>query len=722
MKKYFLLCTIILFSPIVSLLAQNEPDFAWAKRIGDNSASNSQIFSPVVAVDAQGNSYLAGGFFGQSFMLDGITLTSPIPLSGSNRPCNYIAKYDPSGQIIWAKSMTNIIVTLGPQNGHGLNRNKIIVDQQGNIYFCALGAVNGHCIINGHYLTDPNATFTQIPNQYKMFLAKLNSDGNVLWTKNIHHTLWYGSPFYNSTNEIHFDLDGNINMTAGGYHNAITDSDDTLSINTSEAFMFLTKYSPAGEVLTHKKLIGTYPKGQFGTEHIRADASGNLYRWSNRNANNPKRLYRYDAAGELSDSVDLNINISVVTGYYGSRSNLNAFAVNSTGDIFIGGAYVGNITIDGSVYTGSGNNNSDAVLFKLAAPGYGVDWVKTYQTTNHDAFNQLLTDGLGNSYALGINTSGAYRMMLQKYTGDGTLLWDLPLGTGSNVQPTSLCLSQNGGNIWVGGLFSEAANFASGYQWTTPANNHYNGFLAQYGICNTSDPAIHTPITTKLCGQENITLSAHLNDPGLTYFWSTPNGTVSIGSSETTTELTVTQPGKYYLVAQEDTECYGKSQEIWITQGLLPDNGITENNNTLTATETTQGTTWQWLDCNNNHAPIAGADQVSFTPAQNGSYAVILTSQEGCADTSVCYVISTVGLKEELTKQEIMIYPNPANQEITIQGDIDIQSVCILDVQGKQVLTATSSTIDISSLVPGVYLVEIVLTNNSSQKRKIIKE
>lgn len=75
------------------------------------------------------------------------------------------------------------------------------------------------CIINGHYLTDPNGTFQQFPNKYKMFLAKLNSNGNVLWTKNTHQTLHYGSGFYNATNsgtnEIHFDLNGNINMSAG---------------------------------------------------------------------------------------------------------------------------------------------------------------------------------------------------------------------------------------------------------------------------------------------------------------------------------------------------------------------------------------------------------------------------------------------------------------------------------------------------------------------------
>jgi hypothetical protein len=658
-----------------ALYAQNEPDFAWAKRIGDNSSPG--VLDPITVIDGQGNSYLAGVFTGQTFTIDGLTISS-VYNNGFSNNYGYLAKYNPNGQIIWAKSMLGISVTLYSKD---VNNNKILVDEQGNIYLCGLYSFNTYrfSVLNDYYMTD---TTTQSPlsgSQYNMFLAKLDPDGNVLWVKKTVHPSDYSEDLSHS-NEIHFDLEGNINMTGGFRDSILFAPGSTLTANTGKVAVFLTKYSPAGDVLQTKKLAGeTYPQNQFGTEQVKVDASGHLYRWSNRNANNPKRLYRFDAAGEFLDSLDLNINISVVTGYYGTRSNLNAFAISPVGDAFIGGAYVGNITIGSTTYNGSGSNNSDAVAFKLTAPNYEMDWIKTYQTTNHDAFNKLLTDGVGNVYALGANAStGASRMLLQKYTDDGTLLWDLPLGTGSDVTPASLCQSQNGGNIWVGGMFRNAANFAPGYEWTTPSNTHFNGFLVQYGLCNTANPIINAPVTTILCGQESITLSANLSTSGLTHFWNTPTGTVAIGNSATTAELTVTQPGKYYLVAQENEECYGKSQEIWVTQASLPDVSVTQQEETLTAMA---GNTYQWLDCENGSAAINGANSVSFTPVQNGIYAVQVTSPAGCMDTSACFTIDNLSIHDIAQNQLFSIYPNPAKDEINIEGATDLQAVRVLDLQ-----------------------------------------
>lgn len=706
---------VILFAHILPTFAQNEPDFAWAKRIGNNTSPG--VLDPVTAIDGQGNSYLAGGFTGQTFTIDGLSISSKYN-NGFTNNHGYMAKYNPNGQIIWAKSMLNISLSFYSKN---VNNNKLLVDGQGNIYLCGLYSFNTYrfSVLNDYYMTD---TTTQSPisgTQYNMFLAKLDADGNVLWVRKTSHPDDYPEDLSHS-NEIHFDLDGNINMTGGFLNSILFAPGSTLTNNTGEIGVFLTKYSPEGDVLQSKKLVGAaYPKNLFGTEQVKTDASGNLYRWSNRNANNPKRLYRYDAAGEFLDSLDVSINITVTTGLHGIKSNLNAFTVSPVGDVIIGGAYVGNITIGASSYNGSGNNNSDAVAFKLATPNYGIDWVKTYQTTNNDAFKQLLTDGVGNIYALGANAStGASRMLLQKYTGDGTLLWDLPLGTGSDVTPTSLCQSQKGGNIWVGGMFRNAANFGSGYQWTTPSNTHFNGFLVQYGLCNTANPVVITPATTILCGEEDITLSANLNDPSLTYLWNTPTGTVAIGSSATTAELTVTQPGKYYLVAQENAECYGNSQEIWVTKYPLPDVSVIQQAGTLVAAA---GYTYQWLDCNNNHTPIGGANAVSFTPVQNGTYAVKVTSPEGCIDTSACFTINILSVNKININQFISIYPNPAKDEITIQSAVDIQSVRILDLQGKELLRENTDKVSISALPTGMYLIEITTPKGGGNK-KFIKE
>lgn len=687
-----------------------EPDFAWVKRIGDNSAATGNMHGPVVTVDGAGNSYIAGVWLGQSYILDGITLTPPIPTT--NTPNGYIAKYDPNGQIVWAKSMTNVMAISGLQGGH--YPNKMIVDAQGNIYFSALGATDGHCLINGRYLTDSTATYVSLPNRYAMFLTKLDADGNVRWIKKTSHPQYFLTENIGKlTNEIFFDAEGDINMT-GAFHSYVSfNPGDTLKTATDQVSVFLTRYTPTGDILLSKKLDGTtYPKAQFGTEQVRTDASGNLYRWSSRFLNNPKRLYRYSPEGMLSDSLTLNVSVT------GLECKLNSFTVNATGDVFIGGYFMGNLILEGTTHAGYGNpNTTDAVLFKLAAPNYGVDWVKTHLTAKSDSYDQLLTDGLGNIYATGqyANAQEA-ASMVHKYSPDGNQIWAKSLtglstpqipNTG-NVTATALCQAQNGGNIRVGGRFAVNAYFSANNHFSTPSLNHYNGFLAQYGLCNTTNPAIDSPLRTILCGQESITLSATLGTPGLTYRWSTPTGIIPAGGAGTIAELTVTRPGKYFLLAQENAECYGKSQEIWITQTPLPNTAVTTQNNTLTATETATGTQYQWLDCGNGNTPVNGADAVSFTPTQNGSYSVKITSEAGCTDTSACYTINSLGMDDPYALNKLLsVYPNPARDAINIQGAADILSVRVLDLQGKELMRSSGQHVSVSGLPGGMYLLEI---------------
>lgn len=73
---------------------------------------------------------MAGSSTQQTFMLDGITI-SATHVTGYTNGYGYIAKYNPNGQIIWAKSMTNILVTLNSTGSYS-NYNKLLVDAQGN--------------------------------------------------------------------------------------------------------------------------------------------------------------------------------------------------------------------------------------------------------------------------------------------------------------------------------------------------------------------------------------------------------------------------------------------------------------------------------------------------------------------------------------------------------------------------------------------------------------
>jgi len=76
----------------------------------------------------------------------------------------------------------------------------------------------------------------------------------------------------------------------------------------------------------------------------------------------------------------------------------------------------------------------------------------------------------------------------------------------------------------------------------------------------------------------------------------------------------------------------------------VPEPTIMQNGNTLSCDNF--ATAYQWLDCDDNYAPIEGATDMVFTATQNGSYALEITFIE-CSDTSDCYDIDDfVGISE----------------------------------------------------------------------------
>ena len=159
---------------------------------------------------------------------------------------------------------------------------------------------------------------------------------------------------------------------------------------------------------------------------------------------------------------------------------------------------------------------------------------------------------------------------------------------------------------------------------------------------------------------------------------------------------------------------------LTLTIDETPAANVSNVNNTLTAAQS--GVSYQWIDCNNGNAPINGATNQSFTPNANGSYAVILENGS-CSVTSACTAITTVGLEE--LKAKTAIYPNPASNQIIIEGSIG-SHVTIFNQFGQlviqTVLNSEQENMDISNLSDGVYSVQIIQTNETKSIHKLIKQ
>ena len=79
---------------------------------------------------------------------------------------------------------------------------------------------------------------------------------------------------------------------------------------------------------------------------------------------------------------------------------------------------------------------------------------------------------------------------------------------------------------------------------------------------------------------------------------------------------------------------------------------------------------------------------------------------------------------EDFNKTSLSIYPNPTTDVINIQNLKGEYSYSVYDVAGKLLLNKTnaiSTQIDISTLNKGLYLLELVDTNNIKSIIKVVK-
>jgi len=140
----------------------------------------------------------------------------------------------------------------------------------------------------------------------------------------------------------------------------------------------------------------------------------------------------------------------------------------------------------------------------------------------------------------------------------------------------------------------------------------------------------------------------------------------------------------------------------------------------LTLTASQVGAQYQWIDCANGNTPIVNETNQTFTAQTNGSYAVIVTTND-CSDTSACIQISNVGIVEA-SKGFLQLFPNPTNDYLTITTNEEMYfDIYIVDVNGKILFTKTENknevTIDVSTLPKGVYLVKVTSQNYNLTNR-----
>jgi hypothetical protein len=156
-----------------------------------------------------------------------------------------------------------------------------------------------------------------------------------------------------------------------------------------------------------------------------------------------------------------------------------------------------------------------------------------------------------------------------------------------------------------------------------------------------------------------------------------------------------------------------------LTISPTPDNSITQNGGSLTATQT--GATYQWIDCDNFFVPVIGEVNQTFFPSLSGYYAVEVTIGD-CSSTSECRLVEFTGIDE--IESLISVHPNPTKDEVTLSIGTELLGTgfVVTDNAGRIILTdtfkSTKQTVNLSGFNNGVYFI----TTDKESPVKIIKQ
>jgi len=115
-------------------------------------------------------------------------------------------------------------------------------------------------------------------------------------------------------------------------------------------------------------------------------------------------------------------------------------------------------------------------------------------------------------------------------------------------------------------------------------------------------------------------------------------------------------------------------------------------------------------------------DATDLTPGTYNAFIRFLSNDPvtPSLDVPVELKVAAVGIDEKATSS-VMIYPNPAQDFITIQTSNIVNAVKITDFSGKVLYKGTGTNLDIRNLSNGIYFVRVT-TDKGTSNAKFVKK
>ena len=714
--------------------------FLWANVIGNSGSDESNA----IAIDASGNLYITG-FYQNTVDFDPSAGISNLVSAGFYDI--FIAKYNTSGNFIWAQSIG------GSDTDKGSD---LKIDASGNVY--STGTFKGTVDF------DPGAgTFNVTAIGYEdMYVLKLNSAGNLLWIK----------AFSGASNSISrcLDLDGSGNVYVGGQFMGTFDFDPSAATNNlisaGDYDAFISKLDASGNFVWAKSF------GALDSDlvwDLKVAVGGNVL-----------------ACGGFGGTVDLNPTSSVQN--ITSSGENDAFVLKwaqcsivtptitiaaSPGTTITAGT---NITFTATISNGG---STPAYQWKLNGNDVGGN-TSTYSNStlaNGDVITCTLTS---NAPCASTNTVGSNTLTIA-VTGSG-LSNDEPCGavplavnttctysiftnagaTNSVGIPAHSCQAITNNDVWfsfvapasgqtiiktvASGMTDGVMSIYSGTctslteiscnddvnpsnymplissSGLIPGNTYFirvSSFQTTFGlfdICITDPNPVAAPSITisaspsgSICVGNQVVFSAIVSNAGGSpaYQWKKNGTNVGTGLSTFTTNTLANGDVITCAVTVSGNTAMSNSIVMTVSSPVV---NITLSGQILSATPGFNSYQWSLNGNTINGATTSDYNAGSVT----GNYAVAVGDLNGCVATA-SYNYGTTGIST-ISNSNFNLYPNPSNGNVTISfTSADARTVKVLDLTGKIVYSTSSNqeelNMNLGHLLPSIY--NVIITNEN---------
>jgi len=407
-----------------------------------------------LATDKAGNVVLVGYYQGTANL-------GGVPMTSAGQVDFFVAKYDTAGNAMWVRPFG------GPGNDMATG---IAIDLSGNVYVAATS--DGAITVGGSSFGMNGATGT--------ILFSLDPLGNVLSAKA------YGGDSYGTLAEVAVSANGTIGL-AGSYKGTIDFGGGPLTAAMGSYAGFVAEFDGGGNLqfanslgtdsttvaqgLSFKSdesvaVVGSFSgTGQFGTTTLTSVGQNDVFVAAFDSAGNP--LWSKSWGGITNDDG-------------------RGIAYDSNGNLVVTGGFTSSVDFGGGAVTSKGG--SDAFVMKLNS-SHSLAWVQTFggNSTDEavsvavDTSGELLVGGLFEvSMSIGgqtLTSAGDKDIFAIKMGATGSTTWAKQFGSAQADEGVGVAFDAKG-NSFVTGYFRTNVDFGTGMQSSAGDDDIFVGAYA----------------------------------------------------------------------------------------------------------------------------------------------------------------------------------------------------------------------------------------------------